>query len=103
MTDERLSFGSVSLVRQGNHKFYSLTLPTEVLAETCFVVDREEDPEKGFQRVLDKKRAQEIANYIDSGLGTIPSAIVLSAQPDATLEYDSSKKSISFNSLKKLF
>lgn len=93
----------MSLVRQGAHKFYSLTLPTELLAETCYVVDREEDPIDGFQRVLDEKRAKEIANYIDSGLGTIPSSIVLSAQEDSDLVYNSSKKSISFKGLNNAF
>lgn len=104
MTNEtRPSFGSVSLVRQGNHKFYSLSMPSELLADTCYVVDREEDPVEGFQRELDKKRAQEIAAYIDSGLGTIPSSIVLSAQEDAELEYNPSKKSIRFNRISKAF
>jgi hypothetical protein len=58
---------SVSLVTQGNHRFYTLTMPSDVLANTCFVTTRDEDPQKGFQRVLDAKRAQEIANYIDFG------------------------------------
>lgn len=103
MDEERQSFGSVSLVRQGDHKFYSLTLPSELLADTCYVVNREEDPIEGFQRELDVKRAKEIAAYIDSGLGTIPSSIVLSAQEDADLQYNSSKKTISFKSLRKAF
>lgn len=50
----------------------------------------------GFQRELDEKRAEEIASYIDNGLGTIPSSIVLSAQEIANLKYSSSSKSISF-------
>ncbi|MBY0241614.1 MAG: DGQHR domain-containing protein [Burkholderiaceae bacterium] len=100
---ERLRFASVSLVRQGEHRFFSLTLPSELLAETCFVIARDEDPIKGFQRELDLKRAKEIAAYIDSGLGTIPSSIVLSAQPDAELEYDRARKSLSFNSIRKAF
>lgn len=104
MTDpERIGFSSVSLVRQGEHRFYSLTLPSELLAETSFVIARDEDPIKGFQRELDEKRAREIAAYIDSGLGTIPSAIILSAQPDAELEYDSSRKSLSFKPIRKAF
>ncbi|MCY0966380.1 DGQHR domain-containing protein [Parathalassolituus penaei] len=103
MTLERTSFGSVSLVRQGDHTFYSLTLPSELLAETCFVVSRDEDPKEGFQRELDEKRAREIAAYIDSGLGTIPSSIVLSAQDDAEVKYDSKRKSISFLPLRKAF
>lgn len=100
---ERDSYGSVSLVTQGNHKFYSLTLPSDLLAETCYVVDRTEDPIDGFQRELDQKRAMEIANYIDSGLGTIPSSIVLSAQDNADLVYSSKNKSISFYKIPKAF
>lgn len=104
MTDiEKHSFSSVSLVRQGEHTFYSLTIPSEVLAKTCIVVSRDEDPIEGFQRELDEKRARDIANYIDSGLGTIPSSIVLSAQDDAALTYDSKKKTIAFNNISKAF
>ena len=100
---ERESFGSVSLVRQGDHRFYSFTMPSNVLAETCFVINRDEDPIDGFQRELDKKRAAEIANYIDAGLGTIPSSIVLSAQEKCDFIHDSKKKSVSFLNIKKAF
>lgn len=100
---EKESIGSVSLVRQGEHRFYSFTMLSDVLADTCFVVNREEDPNDGFQRELDKKRALEIANYIDSGLGTIPSSIVLSAQDACDFFYDSKKKSVSFLKIKKAF
>lgn len=102
MTD-RESFGSVSLVRQGEHRFYSFTMPSDVLAESCFVINRDEDPIDGFQRELDKKRATEIANYIDSGLGTIPSSIVLSAQEGCDFIYDAKKKSVSFEKNNKAF
>lgn len=97
------NIGTVSLVRQGEHRFYSLTIPSDVLAETCFIISRDEDPKVGFQRELDTKRAQEIAAYIDSGLGTVPSAIVLSAQEAAELKYDSKKKGISFRKDPKAF
>ncbi|MGJ3232871.1 MAG: DGQHR domain-containing protein [Oceanicaulis sp.] len=100
---DRESFGTVSLITQGQHKFYTLTMPSEVLARTCFVVSRDEDPIEGFQRILDEKRANEIANYIDNGLGTVPSSIVLSAQEDADLEYDSRRKTISFKPTRRAF
>lgn len=60
-------------------------MPSDLLARTCFVTTREDDPKKGFQRVLNKERATQIAEYIDNGLGTIPTAIILSAQPQANL------------------
>lgn len=97
------SIGTVSLIRQGDHRFYSLTIPSDVLAVTCFIISRDEDPKAGFQRVLDIKRAQEIAAYIDSGLGTVPSAIVLSAQDAAELKYNSKQKGIAFKKDPKAF
>lgn len=100
---ERLSFGTVSLVTQGDHRFYTTTIQSEVLARTCAAISREEDNIVGFQRLLDKKRAQDIADYIDNGLGTVPSSIVLSAQADADLEYNSKKKSISFKDIQHAF
>lgn len=87
---------SVSLVRQGKHSFYTLTMPSDVLARTCVVTTRREDPKKGFQRELDTKRAKEIAEYIDKGLGTIPNSIVLSAQPAAELRIIGKGKTLEF-------
>lgn len=92
---ERLRY-STSLVTQGNHRFFTLTMPSDVLANCCFASSREEDPQAGFQRVLDEKRAQEIADYMDLGFGTIPSSIVLSAQPGANLQVIGRGKTIEF-------
>jgi hypothetical protein len=88
---------SVSLVRQGKHSFYTLTMPSDVLARTCVVSTRKEDPKQGFQRTLDEKRAAEIAQYIDKGLGTIPNSIVLSAQPAAQLKIIGRGKTLEFS------
>lgn len=93
---------SVSLVTQGAHRFYTLTMPSDVLGRTCFVTTRNEDAKAGFQRVLDNDRAKQIANYIDVGFGTIPSSIVLSAQPDADLRIIGSK-TIEFKDTAKAF
>ncbi len=94
---------SVSLVSQGKHRFYTLTVPSDVLANTCFVSTREEDPKKGFQRLLDAKRAQQIADYIDLGFGTIPTSIVLSAQSAAHLKIIGSGKTLEFIDNSKAF
>lgn len=94
---------SVSLVTQGKHKFYTLSMPSDVLARCSTVDTREDDPVKGFQRKLDTKRAIEIADYIDNGLGTIPSSIVLSAQPEAELAYSRLRRSITFSVTPKSF
>lgn len=94
---------SVSLVTQGKHRFYTLTMPSDVLAKTCFVTTRDEDPAAGFQRVLDKSRAQQIAEYIDAGLGTIPNSIVLSAQPEAEIRDLGRGKTLEFRAHPKAF
>jgi DGQHR domain-containing protein len=88
---------SAVLITQGRHKFYTCTMFSDLLAKTCYVVQREENNIDGFQRYLNKNRAQEIADYIDTGFGTIPTNIVLSAQEDSDFEYDSKNKTISFN------
>ena len=93
---KRIRF-SVSLVSQGKHQFYTLTMPSDILAETCVVTTRAEEPKKGFQRELDKKRALEIARYIDDQGGTIPSSIVLSAQAVADLKIVGRGKTLEFN------
>lgn len=92
---ERVRY-SMSFVTQGNHRFYTLTMPSEVLAGCCYATNREEDPVAGFQRVLDERRAQEIADYMDLGFGTIPNSIVLSAQPEADLQDVGRGKTLEF-------
>lgn len=86
---------SVTLITQGKHKFYSGTMMIDVIAESCSTNPRSEDPEEGFQRNLDDSRAESIASYIRNG-GTIPSSIILSAQSDSELNYNSRNKTITF-------
>lgn len=93
---ETESFTAV-LLSQGKHRFYTLAMTSQLLAETCVVDPRVENPDDGFQRLLDRKRAQEIADYIDVGFGTIPGSIVLSAQPEAKLEYVRKARTVRFN------
>lgn len=93
---------SASLITQGKHKFYSLTLPIDVIARCCSPNPRSEDPEGGFQRSLDENRATSIAEYIRKG-GVIPSSIILSAQETSEFEYNSKKKTLSFNNDTKSF
>lgn len=92
---DRISFAAL-LVTQGKYRFYTLTMPSDVLKETCTIDLAVEKPLIGFQRRLDERRAKEIANYIDSGLGTIPGSIVLSAQPEAELMYMRRPRTLSF-------
>ena len=101
--DPELLRFSTTQVTQGRHRLYTLTMPSDTLAKTCFVTSRVEDPQEGFQRVLDKARAEQIAAYIDSGFGTIPSSIVLSAQPEAELKVLGRGKTIEFRDSPRAF
>lgn len=94
---------SASLVRQGKYRFFTLTMPSMMLADTCTVDRRVESPVLGFQRRLDRRRAREIAQYIDSGFGTIPGSIILSAQPDANFKYSRAARTISFKKISRAF
>lgn len=94
---------SVSLVTQGKHRFYTLTMFSDVLARTCFVTTRFSDPKEGFQRLLDENRAQQIADYIDKGFGSIPNSIVVSAQQEAELKVVGKGKTLQFRDTPKAF
>ncbi|MBU2750805.1 DGQHR domain-containing protein [Acidithiobacillus thiooxidans] len=93
---------SVTLITQGEHKFYSGTMEIELISLTCSTNPREDDPDQGFQRTLDESRAKSIAGYIRNG-GTIPSSIILSAQPESELTYNSKNKTITFNEVQGSF
>lgn len=93
---ERARF-SVSQIKQGNNRFYTLSMPSEVLTTCCFATSQEEDPVTGFQRTLDESRARDIAKYIDEEGGSIPSAIILSAQKSADLKIIGQGKTLEFN------
>ncbi|WP_411717378.1 DGQHR domain-containing protein [Pantoea ananatis] len=72
------------------------------MASCCSPNPRTEDPEEGFQRSLDAARAESISEYIANG-GVIPSSVILSAQASADFEYNSGKKTLSFNNDLKSF
>lgn len=93
---------SVTLITQGRHKFYSATMPIDLIAECCSTNPRESDPVAGFQRTLDENRAKSIAKYILDG-GTIPSSIIISAQNESRLSYNARNKTISFEVLPSSF
>jgi DGQHR domain-containing protein len=84
------------LISQNGRRFYFATVPADELFPCCFVARRDEDPQTGFQRALNETRADDIAEYLSRGTGSIPSNIVLSAQSIAQLKYSARAGSISF-------
>lgn len=93
---------SISAIKceQNSIVFYIAALSSSVLKEMCFVSRKKEEPIKGFQRLLNKKRAKDIANYLDHAKGVIPSALILSAQDNAAIRYDGKTKKISFEKMR---
>lgn len=91
------------LITQNGRRFYFATIPVGELFQYCFVSRRDEDPQTGFQRALSEPRADDIANYLSRGTGSIPSNIVLSAQSNANIRYSPRAGSISFTPTKGAF
>lgn len=81
---------------QNDRKFYSTVLNSKDLKEVCFISRRDENPEKGFQRLLNKTRASKISEYLDKNKGVIPSAVILSAQDTVDIKYNKKAKKLSF-------
>lgn len=81
---------------QNSNTFYISVLPKNVLEQVCYVSRRDEDPAEGFQRTLNESRAKDIARYLDEQKGTIPSALILSAQDNARFSFDKESNRISF-------
>lgn len=85
---------------QNRKSFFITTINSKNLKEMCFVSRKKEDPLKGFQRLLNSKRAKDIANYLDMNKGIIPSALILSAQDNAGIRFDKENMIVSFEKTK---
>lgn len=91
------------LLTQNKHKFYFTTIPVGDLFPYCFVSRRKEDGIRGFQRELNKSRAEDIARYLKDGDGSIPTNVVLSSQHESMFSYTAKNKSISFDRVDRSF
>ena len=89
--------------RRGGTDFTRLQCPVWCSLKHALLIRGFENPIDGFQRVLDKKRAQDIADYIDKGFGTIPGSIVLSAQAEAQLQYTRRNSTLRFQKSARAF
>ena len=95
MKKKAVSYPCLSMV-QNKHRFYLVSIPVSDLFAHCFVSTRDEDNLQGFQRQLSKTRADDIAAYLNQGVGSIPTNVVLSAQSASAFKYNSRSKSLSF-------
>jgi DGQHR domain-containing protein len=84
------------IITQNKHRFFLTSIPVSDIFPYCFVSTRDEDNISGFQRQLSKSRAEDIAKYLNDGSGSIPTNVVLSAQLDAKIRYNSRSKTITY-------
>ena len=103
MANKRLPSYPALLLTQNKHRFYFSTVPVLDIFPYAFVARRAEDPQLGFQRTLTEQRADDISRYLSAGNGSIPTNVVLSAQPDANLVYNPRSKTISFSRIPRAF
>lgn len=85
---------------QNDKSFIITVMNSNILKQMCFVSRKKEDTIKGFQRLLNTKRAKDIAAYLDNVKGIIPSAIIVSAQDNTKLRFDKQNSKVSFETTK---
>lgn len=81
----RVSFPAIA-VSYNNVTYYVTVLKARELFALSYVSRADEDAKAGFQRALGPGRAKRIAEYLDEG-NVIPGALILSAKPEAEIEY----------------
>jgi DGQHR domain-containing protein len=91
----RLSFPAISVEQAEGTNFWISSIPSSKLFSLSKISRADEDPKRGYQRLLDEKRAKRIAKYFDDG-GAIPGSIILSAQNASGFQFDKNTNTISF-------
>jgi DGQHR domain-containing protein len=74
-------------VEYNGFRYYSAVISGQALLKSSFVSRRVEDGSAGFNRALVEPRARDIARYLDAEESSIPTNIVVSAQPSAALTF----------------
>lgn len=100
--DPEYSYPALKL-HQNGHDIYFTTIPIDDLFPYSFVERYNENPEEGYQRKYDPRRANEIAEYLSTEGESIPINIVLSAQPVAELTYTRKNKQLSYQRVPEAF
>ncbi|MBM7078053.1 DGQHR domain-containing protein [Micromonospora humida] len=77
-------------VAYNGYTYYVAVIDGQELLKSSFVSRRAEDGERGFNRALAPSRAREISRYLDDERSSIPTNVVLSAQPEANLRFSRS-------------
>jgi DGQHR domain-containing protein len=100
-TPRRVDCPAIKIAYNGK-QFYLARIRGKTLFGCSSVSRADEDPDKGYQRLLKSSRARVIASYFDAG-NIIPGSIILSAQPEAALSFVERTSSVSFDSVERAF
>jgi DGQHR domain-containing protein len=76
-----------SKVSYNGYTYYVGVVSGKLLLANSRVSRRTEDAEAGFNRNLQPSRAREIARYLETEHSSIPTNLVLSAQPEAEVDF----------------
>ena len=72
-------------MKQHSHDLYLFSMSSELLNELCYVTPRSKNDPKEIQRLLDKKRAKDIGEYIKTETALLPNAIVISLSSQVSI------------------
>ncbi|MCP9237969.1 DGQHR domain-containing protein [Lewinella sp. JB7] len=97
----KVSFPAVQCIQNG-FTFYQTVISSKQLLDYCFIVRRNEDKSKGFNRFLNSNRASQIANYLDKGEGSIPASIIVSAQANSNFAFENDNQ-VTFDNVPRIF
>lgn len=91
-----------ALVKQGNLKLYATSFrAADILIDGFYDIERldPENPEKGYQRLLNTARAKKLADYLIEGQDTqdafLPTSVLLATDKD--IQFDVSSNRITFD------
>ncbi len=96
------SYGALK-IHQNGHDIYHASIPIDDLFPFAFVDRTCDNPEQGYQRKFDERRATEIAEYLSTPGKSIPGNIILSAQAAAELTYTRKNKQLSYQRVPRAF
>jgi DNA sulfur modification protein DndB len=82
-------------IGKGEIDCFVTVVKASIIFKTSKISRADEDPEKGFQRLLSIKRAKDIAEYLNEG-NIIPGSLILSAQKKTDITFDPESKNLSF-------
>lgn len=73
-------------IKQKSHTLYVFAMSSKDLAPLTYVTPRSQDSPDEIQRILSRKRAKEIGEYIQDELSLFPNAIVLSLDEEVEVQ-----------------